>query len=289
MNSISIIGSGKVGGETGECLEKLGHKVIYCDINPNTISELSRQGKSVSDDVAQTVSKTDVSFVCVPTPSDNGINLTYVVDAVKKITEGLRNSKHWHLVVIKSTVIPLTTEKVVLPILQSSGKEFGLCMNPEFLTEIAKSWTQDFNYHRGMRNTERIVIGELDKKSGDVLSDIYLPLHIPIFRTDLKTAEMCKYAANLMLATKISYWNEMFLVCQKLEIDSRLVGKITAMDKRIGFYGTINGMAAGGRCIPKDMEAYNKFIEKELFFKNTLLSKVKDINKFMAEKYGVRE
>ena len=114
-----------------------------------------------------------------------------------------------HVIVVKSTVVPGTTEKVVIPILEKyTGKkagEFGICMNPEFLTEISGTWSTDEDTKKDFFTEDRIVIGEYDKKSGDVLEEIYEPLNKPIFRTDLRTAEMIKYASNCMLAAKISY------------------------------------------------------------------------------------
>jgi UDPglucose 6-dehydrogenase len=285
LSKIAILGSGKVGSATGMGFAQLGHDVLFCDINPNRISELAKQGLNVTDDTAQAILKTDISFVCVPTPA--GENLKYVVRVVKEIAEGLKRTKRWHLVVIKSTVIPLTTEKIILPILQASSSNFGLCMNPEFLTEIATTWSKDLQYHRDFWSKERIVIGELNQRSGDTLSEIYKPLKAPIFRMDLRTAEMCKYAANLMLATKISYWNEMGLVCGELGIDSNLVAQITALDNRIGKYGTIHGKAFGGACLPKDLSAFVEFAK--VHWNIELLPAVQSVNEFMRENYGVRE
>ncbi len=285
MSKIAILGSGKVGSATGMGFAQLGHDVLFCDINPQRITELAKQGLNVTDDTAQAILKTDISFVCVPTPADE--NLKYVIRVVKEIAEGLKRTKRWHLVVIKSTVIPLTTEKIILPILQTSNSNFGLCMNPEFLTEIATTWTKDLQYHRDFWSKERIVIGEFNQRSGDTLAELYKPLKAPIFRMDLRTAEMCKYAANLMLTTKISYWNEIGLVCSKLDIDSNLVAQITALDNRIGKYGTIHGMAFGGSCLSKDLSAFITFAK--VYENVELLPAVQSVNEYMKEKYGVRE
>ncbi len=136
-------------------------------------------------------------------------------------------------------------------------------------------------------NEDRIVIGEYDKKSGDVLQGLYEPLKRPIFRVDLRTAEMIKYASNCMLATKISYWNQLFLISQELEIDSQKVADIVGLDPRIGKYGTIHGKAFGGSCLPKDLKAFIEFAEE--FQDVRFLKAVDDINEMMKKMCGVRE
>lgn len=126
-----------------------------------------------------------------------------------------------------------------------------------------------------------------DKKSGDVLEEIYKPLNKPIFRTNLKTAETIKYASNCMLATKISYWNEIFLICKELGIDSQEVANIVGLDPRIGKYGTVHGKAFGGKCLPKDLKAFIAFAEE--YHELKLLKGADDINEEMRKKYGLRE
>jgi len=119
------------------------------------------------------------------------------------------------------------------------------------------------------------------------LEELYKPLRKPIFRTNLKTAEMIKYASNCMLATKISYWNEIFLICKELGINSQTVTDIVGLDSRIGKYGTIHGKAFGGKCLPKDLKAFIHFAEK--YRKIELLRAVDEINEELKENYGVRE
>ncbi|MCW3130618.1 MAG: sugar phosphate nucleotidyltransferase [Methanophagales archaeon] len=154
----------------------------------------------------------------------------------------MANKEEYHLVVVKSTVVSGTTEDVVIPILEKysgkkAGSEIGACMNPEFLTEISGTWSKDEDTKKDFFTEDRIVIGEYDKKSGDVLEELYKPLNKPIFRVDLRTAELIKYASNCMLAAKISYWNEIFLICKELGIDSQEVANIVGLDPRIGKYG----------------------------------------------------
>jgi UDPglucose 6-dehydrogenase len=287
---ISIIGSGVVGKTMGFCFEKLEHEVIFYDIDENVVKELSREHKATND--LNAIKNTDISFICVPTPyiSGLGFNSSYIVSAIGGIAEALKSKDEYHLVVIKSTVLPTTTERVVIPILgkyKKVGKDIGICMNPKFLTEITDTWTNDEGYKKDFFTEDRIVIGEYDKKSGDILECLYNPLNKPTFRTDLKTAELIKYASNCMLATKISYWNEIFLICEELGVDSQKVVDIVGLDPRIGRYGTVHGKAFGGKCLPKDLKAFISFAEKYRTVR--LLKAVDEINEEMKKKYGVRE
>lgn len=284
---ISIIGSGWVGTAIGEGFTEMGYAVIFYDI-------VDKQLPNFTKDMNYAIENSNVSFICVPTPTTNeGIDLSYVKEATKNIGTALASKDAYHLVVVKSTVVPRTTEEVVIPLLEKYSKkrvsegEMGVCMNPEFLTEISETWSKDGGYKRDFSTEDRIVIGEYNKKSGDILEDIYKPLNKPIFRTDLKTAEMIKYASNCMLATKISYWNEIFFICRELSVDSHVVADIVGIDPRIGKYGTVHGEAFGGKCLPKDLKALISFSEE--YRKTKLLKAVDDVNEEMKVKYGVRE
>ncbi len=285
---ISIIGSGWVGTAIGKGFTEMGYEVIFYDVVDKNLPNFTM-------DINYAMENSTVSFICVPTPTgeNGGIDLSYIKEASKNIGVALANKDGYHLLVVKSTVVPGTTEEVVIPILEEySGKsaiegEIGVCMNPEFLTEISESWSKDKGYKKDFFTEDRIVIGEYDKKSGDALEELYKPLNKPIFRTDLKTAELIKYASNGMLATKISYWNEIFLICKELGIDSQVIADAVSFDPRIGKYGTVHGKAFGGKCLPKDLEAFVSFADK--YHKTKLLKAVDDINEEMKEKYGVRE
>ena len=282
---ISIIGSGWVGMAIGKGFNELGYEVIFHDVVDKDLPNFTR-------DINYAIENSDVSFISVPTPTTTeGIDLSYVKEATKNIGVALANKDDYHLVVMKSTVVPTTTEKVVIPLLEKfSNKEvgeFGVCMNPEFLTEISGSWSKDEGTKKDFFTEDRIVIGECDKRSGDVLEEIYKPLNKPIFRTDLRTAETIKYASNCMLATKISYWNEIFLICKELGIDSQIIADVVGLDPRIGKYGTVHGKAFGGKCLPKDLKAFVSFAEG---YRNArLLKAVDEINEEIKKKYGVRE
>ena len=283
---ISIIGSGWVGTALGEGLAELGNEVIFYDVVDKNLPNFTK-------DVSYAVENSDVSFISVPTPTTSeGIDLSYIKEATKRIGNVLATKRTYHLAVVKSTVVPGTTENVVIPVLErysgkKAGNEIGICMNPEFLTEISGTWSKDEGTKKDFFTEDRIVIGEYDKKSGDVLEGVYKPLNKPIFRTDLKTAETIKYASNCMLATKISYWNEIFLICKDLGIDSHVVADIVGLDPRIGRYGTVHGKAFGGKCLPKDLKAFVSFAEE--YRKPKLLKAVDEINEEIKEKYGVRE
>jgi len=289
MSAISIIGSGIVGSRIGAGFEHLGHNVIFYDIDTEKIRQLQREHKATTD-LAFALKNSEISFVCVPTPFNNGFDNRYLVSAIEEMANVLKNKDEYHLIVIKSTVAPTNTEKIVIPILarvSQLGSTIGVCMNPEFLTEIAGTWTEDKGFTRDFFSEERIVIGEYDKRSGDILEELYAPLKKPTFRVDLTTAEIIKYAHNCMLATKISYWNEISLICQDISIDSHKIAKIVGLDPRIGKYGTIHGKAFGGKCLPKDLKAFIEFAEK--IRDVPLLKAVDQINEDMKKRYGVRE
>lgn len=285
MTTISIIGSGFVGEQVGRGFMNLGHDVIFYDPAGKNLSNFTR-------DINYAIENSQISFICVPTPTIDGkIDLGYVKEAVENVGGALALRQRYHVVVIKSTVVPATTENVVISALEKhSGKkagDFGVCVNPEFLTGVEGSWTKDKEYKRDFFTEDRVVIGEYDKKSGDILEELYKPLNKPIFRVDLRTAEMIKYASNCMLATKISYWNEIFLICRKLEINSQIVANIAGMDPRIGKYGTVHGKAFGGKCLPKDLKAFISFADR--YHIAGILKAVDYINEEMKEEYGARE
>jgi UDPglucose 6-dehydrogenase len=294
MAKISIIGSGVVGAIVGKGLKALGNSVVFYDVSEKRVKALRDQGFNATTEIVEAASKSNVAFITVPTPTKRGkIDLSYIKSAVGELAKNLRTKKGYYLVVVKSTVAPMTTEKLVVSILQKNsgkkvGRDIGVCMNPEFLTEIHKSWTKDSKYKRDFFSDERIVIGEFDKRSGDELLKLYRSLKIPVFRTDMKTAEMIKYAGNCALAAKISYWNEIFFICQKIGVESNYVAKVVGMDSRIGKYGTVHGKAFGGKCLPKDLAALIAF-SSEVSHDPKLLKAVEHVNKKIGKERGVRE
>jgi len=291
---ISIIGSGVVGSIVGMGFRELGNDVVFYDIDEKKMEALREKGIDSTTNINKAIHNSDISFVAVPTPSKDGkIDLTFVKTVIGDIANVLKNKDTYHTIVIKSTVVPTTTEKVVKPIIETlsgkkCGEDFGLCMNPEFLTEVNNTWTDDTSMTRGFFSEERIVIGEFDKKAGDIVEELYKPLNVPIFRTNTKVAELIKYASNSALATRISYWNEIYYICEGLGIDSDFVARIVGMDKRIGKYGTIHKKAFGGKCLPKDLQAIIAF-SKQIGHEPILLNAVHEVNERIKEEKGGRE
>lgn len=269
---ISIIGCGYVGTVTGVCFADFGHDVIFYDIDGKKLDLLSRgeapiyepslndlirenrQRLATTPDIARAVRDTDLTFVCVGTPSrdDGSIDLTHVLSASATIGEVLREAPDFHTVIVKSTVFPGTTEGSVRSVLeQESGKrafvDFGLGSNPEFLRE--GNAVHDF------RAPDRIVLGAGDARTMKVLGDLYAAFTCPKIETSIQTAEMIKYASNAFLATKISFANEIGNLAKKLGIDSEAVFAGVGLDRRIGpaFFRT--GIGFGGSCFPKDVRA----------------------------------
>ena len=291
---ISVIGTGYVGTVSAACFAELGHEVICVDIDPLKIDMLNRGvppiyedglsellekhvGKNLSatSDYDLAINNSDVSFICVGTPSDHDgkIDLGIVKAASTSLGRTLRKKKGYHVIVVKSTVVPETTEKVVLPIIEKeSGKslgEFGIAMNPEFLRE-GKA-VHDFMH------PDKIVVGSLDKRSGDIVASLYSGLNCEVTRTNPRTAEMIKYVNNAFLATKISFSNEVGNICKELGIDTYEVMKAVGKDFRIGPHFLNSGAGFGGSCFPKDVKA---LIGKahEIGYKPELLKSVIAVN-----------
>lgn len=270
---VSVIGSGYVGSVTAACFAEVGHEVICVDIDSKKteqinagippiyeegLEELLRKyaGKRLiaTTDYEFAVNETDISFICVGTPSaeDGTIDLSIVRAAAASIGSVLANKEGYHVVVVKSTVVPETTEKFVLPILEEAsgkkaGRDFGVAMNPEFLRE-GKA-VQDF------MNPDKIVIGAIDRRSGDLVSELYRTFECEVTRTGPATAEMIKYANNSLLATKISFANEIGNICKKLGIDTYEVMEAVGKDFRISPKFLNSGAGFGGSCFPKDVKA----------------------------------
>jgi len=229
----------------------------------------------------EAVLKTDITFDAIGTPSkqDGSIDLQHIERSSQEIGRALGKKDTYHVVVVKSTVVPGTTENVVKPILQKHsrrqcGSDFGLCMNPEFLRE--GSALED------TLNPDRIVIGEHDRTSGDTLESLYKDFYgektPPLVRTNLPTAELIKYANNSFLATKISFVNTIANICEKTpEADVTVVAKGIGLDKRIGPLFLNAGLGYGGSCFPKDVKALIAY-SKNLGYQPELLEAVESIN-----------
>jgi len=293
---ICVIGAGYVGLATGVMFGKLGHEVVCADVDRSRVklvnsgrlpfyepplekalAKLVRFGKltATSDDVGA-VLKSKFVFLCVQTPSlpSGRIDTGPVKVASRSVGKAMKRADDFMVIVMKSTVVPTTTDSVVLPILErysgkKAGKDFGLCMNPEFL--------QEGSALRDSMEPSRIVIGSMDKRSGDMLERLYAPIESEKIRTDLRSAEMIKYASNSFLATKISYANEIANMCVRFGIDSEAVLRVAGLDPRIGSLFLTPGLGFGGSCLPKDVKAL-KDAAKSKGYKSRLLSTLLAIN-----------
>jgi GDP-mannose 6-dehydrogenase len=273
---ISVFGLGYVGTVCAGCLAAAGHEVIGVDpvsakvdlvsrgMSPIVEAEIGEIIQSAAEagrlsathDPALAIRDTDISFVCVGTPSQpNGnLDIRYIRRICEQIGDALKQKSTRHTVVIRSTILPGTMRNVVIPTLEEfsgkvAGRDFGVCSNPEFLRE--GSAVKDFRF------PPKTVIGELDAQSGDALVALYSNLDAPLIRADLQTAEMIKYVDNCWHALKIGFANEIGNLCKSIDIDAHEVMKIFCQDRKLNIstaYLT-PGFAFGGSCLPKDLRA----------------------------------
>jgi UDPglucose 6-dehydrogenase len=274
---ITVIGSGYVGLVSGACLAELGNDVLCLDLDPRKIEILNSGGVPIYEpgldniikdniaagrlrfttDVAESVAHGLVQMIAVGTPSeeDGSADLQYVVSAARNIGRYMTDYK---VIVDKSTVPVGTADKVKKAVqeeLEQRGvtAEFGVVSNPEFLKEGAA--IDDFN------RPDRIVIGAEDEQAIDIMREMYAPFqrnHDRLILMDIKSAELTKYAANAMLATRISFMNELANLAEDLGADIEHVRKGIGSDKRIGYHFLYAGCGYGGSCFPKDVRALQR-------------------------------
>ena len=271
--NITVMGTGYVGLVTGATLSHAGHNVTCLDIIKSKIDELNK-GKSPtfepgleeliksgiknktlsgSIDTENCIRESDVTFICVGTPSNkNGsIDLSYIKSASSSIGRALRAKEGEHTVIVKSTVVPLTTEETVLPILLKKcgwkRERLGIGMNPEFLREGCA--VED------AQKPDRIVIGFADEVAKKVMNELYKKHQCPKLECSPRTAEFIKYSSNSFLATKISFVNEMANMCNAWGIDFKEVADGMGLDSRISPLFLRAGAGFGGSCFPKDVKA----------------------------------
>lgn len=290
---ISVIGLGFVGLTLAVVNAKKGFQTVGIDVNQKKISDLSKGipgfyepnlekflSKAIKDksiifsENFDRISKTDITFVTVGTPSnDKGeIELKFLKNAINQISKILQNKNSSHLIVIKSTVIPTTTVKKIIPKLKNN-KNVEVVVNPEFLRES--------NAINDLMNPHLIVIGESNKKAGQKLINYYKLFYkkLPeIIRTDYSSAELIKYSNNAFLATKISFINSIANICQNIpNVNVRTIAYAIGKDPRIGPLFLNAGPGFGGSCLPKDLSALIKFSDT-IGKNNSLLKEVKEIN-----------
>lgn len=288
MMNIAVFGLGYVGCVSAAALACQGHRVYGVDVNKTKV-DLINQGKSpiiehqidemiaevvatnrltATTDALEAIENSDISLICVGTPSQrNGdLDLDYVRGVASDIGQALRKRDDYHVVTVRSTMLPGSVDSTIIPILEeTSGKrvdeDFGVCINPEFLRE--GSAVADYN------NPPFTLIGARDQRAADVVSRLYAPLNAPVHVVDIRAAEMVKYTCNAFHALKVSFANEVGLLCKEMEIDSHTVMDIFVQDTQLNISPKYlkPGFAFGGSCLPKDLRAITyraKMLDLEL-------------------------
>jgi GDP-mannose 6-dehydrogenase len=303
---ISVFGLGYVGTVFSGCLAKDGHQVIGVDPNvtkvelinkglspiiekdiPEIIKKVVENGSfKATTDALSAVQQAEISLICVGTPSrlNGALDLKFVRSACEEIGAAIKDIDY-HIVVIRSTMLPGTMHELVIPVLEEfsgkkAGVDFGVCNNPEFLREGTAVY--DF-YH-----PPKTVIGETDEKSGDILASLYADLPGPMIRTDVATAEMVKYTDNVWHALKIGFANEIGNICKAVGLDGHEVMDIFCQDTKLNLspYYMKPGFAFGGSCLPKDVRALTykgRTLDLDLPILNSILpSNIEQIEKGLS-------
>jgi GDP-mannose 6-dehydrogenase len=275
---ISVFGLGYVGCVSAACFAKDGHEVVGVDVNPTKVGIIN-SGKSpiveagvgelieemvssgrlrATSESSEAVMNTDISLVCVGTPShpNGSLDLTYVKRVCQEIGAALEAKRDRHIVVIRSTMLPGTITGVVIPTLEvysgkKAGSGFGICINPEFLregTSLKDFYAPPFT-----------VIGADDEETAIAVKRLYAGVDAPVYLIGVKAAEMVKYACNCFHALKVSFANEMGNIAAAIGIDSHVVMDIFCKDTKLNLspYYLTPGFAFGGSCLPKDLRAMN--------------------------------
>jgi GDP-mannose 6-dehydrogenase len=271
---ISVFGLGYVGCVSAACLAARGHEVLGVDVNPVKIDLIARGqapvveeriGELTADvvrtgalrattDVAEAIGASEVSLICVGTPSaaNGSLATTYLERVAEQIGAALAEASHRHTVVFRSTMLPGTCLDLLVPILEktsgkTAGVDFGVAVNPEFLREGTS--VRDFF------DPPKTVIGELDSASGDVVAALYAGLPGEVFRVPIPVAEMTKYADNSFHALKIGFANELGAISHALGLDSHQVMDVFLADRKLNISPAYlrPGFAFGGSCLPKDL------------------------------------
>lgn len=301
---LSIFGMGYVGCVSAACFAKEGHTIVGVDVNKTKV-DMINQGKnpivesglpellaevvssnrlSATTDSAKAVVDSDVSLICVGTPSNvNGsLDLRYVTRVCEEIGAALKHKRERHVVVIRSTMLPGTIAGIVIPTLEEhSGKKagvhFGICINPEFLregTSLKDFYAPPFT-----------LIGADDEETAAVVRGLYSTIDAPVFVTAVKTAEMVKYVCNCFHALKVGFANEVGNICKALNIDSHEVMDVFCQDTKLNLssYYLKPGFAFGGSCLPKDLRAIN-YKAKQVDVEAPILSSILISNKQQIER-----
>jgi GDP-mannose 6-dehydrogenase len=271
---ISVFGLGYVGSVSAACLAERGHEVVGVDVNPTKVELLSRGQAPVVEerigeltaevvatgalrattDVAEAIRSTEISLICVGTPSaaNGSLSTAYLERVAEEIGAVLAGLDRWHTVVFRSTMLPGTCTDVLIPILEkesgkTAGVEFGVAVNPEFLRE--GSSVKDFF------DPPKTVIGELDSRSANAVTQMYEGLPGETFRVPIAVAEMAKYADNCFHGLKIAFANELGAISRALGVDSHKMIEVFLADRKLNISPAYlkPGFAFGGSCLPKDL------------------------------------
>lgn len=301
---LSVFGIGYVGCVSAGCFAKEGHAVIAVDVNPTkvgiinegrspivepgiaeVIAEAVADGRlSATTDSAAAVMQTEMSLICVGTPgkSNGSLNLDYVKRVCEEIGLALKDKRERHIVVVRSTMLPGTTEEIVIPALESTSnkkacKDFGVAVNPEFLregTSLKDFYAPPFT-----------VIGSQDAETAASVQKLYANIDAPLHAVPLRTAEMLKYVCNSFHALKVSFANEIGNICKELDVDSHDVMEIFCHDTKLNLspYYLKPGFAFGGSCLPKDLRAIS-YKAKELDVEVPVLSAILPSNRLQIER-----
>jgi UDPglucose 6-dehydrogenase len=296
MSKIAIIGTGYVGLTAGVCFASLGHKVFCVDKNKEKIRRLEKGESPIfepgiggllkkykknicfTDNLKNAVWQNDVIFIAVETPTkkDGRFDFRFLKKAINDMKKALRDRKDYKTIVIKSTVPVGTTEWVKEEIKKVYDDNFSIVSNPEFLRE--GSAINDF------LNPDRVVIGVDDKKAKKIMMAIYSKIKAPKVITEIKNAELIKYASNAFLATKISFINEIANICERTKGDIKKVAEGVGLDRRIGNNFLDAGIGYGGSCFPKDIDGLIKYADYKGYHPK-LLKAVSLINKKQQENF----
>ena len=301
---LSVFGLGYVGCVSAACFAREGHEVTGVDVNPTKV-EIINSGRSpiveagineligemveagrlrATTDSAMAVSDSEISLVCVGTPSrpNGSLDLTYVSRVCEEIGAALADRREPHTIVIRSTMLPGTVETVVTPALEASsgkrtGEPFGVCINPEFLregTSLKDFYAPPFT-----------LIGADDARVAAAIGRLYEGIDAPVFVTNIRAAEMVKYTCNSFHALKVSFANEIGNICKNLGIDSHQVMEIFCRDTKLNLspYYLKPGFAFGGSCLPKDLRAIT-YKAKELDVDVPLLAAILPSNRQQIER-----
>ena len=304
---VSIVGSGYVGTTVAACLADLGHDVVNVDIDESVVDALNRGETPIHEpgldalvsayggsrlrattDYAA-VAGTDLTVLALPTPSndDGNIDLSAMEAGARSVGKALAGKEGYHLVVVKSTVVPGTTEDVLAPAIaggagetEGRGGKLGFAVNPEFLRE--GSAVDDFT------SPDKVVLGtDGDERALDLLADLYEPIvlewDVPVVETGCREAEMIKYANNAFLAAKVSLINDIGNICKEYGVDAYEVAEAIGLDDRISGRFLRSGVGWGGSCFPKDVDAI-RAAAREAGYEPRMLDAAAEVNDRQPER-----